>query len=427
MVQPRRLERSFAHGRSLQRICSLDWNIKLALTLISLTTCTLLLILSVQFPSASKSMIRHESTSGTIVARPTKMIVSSASKASNTSQSMLHPHLPDWADEYLKWHAIQRTKMSLTSSHQYLIYTCLQSDVSCGGLSDRIKSLPYFLLLAAKSKRIFLIYWNRPCRLEEFWIPPLDGLDWTTPEWLVNKLVHDRRIPLATTHSNILHHVANSGNTPTPILTVRLQDQHGGSDYYNAQQLGAEGPRAFRRSFRALVDKCFVPTPPLARAIHLAMARLQLVPGQYTAAHFRAKYNEIHPLSNKIVKSLARNAINCASELRRSVEEPIFFASDSQVAMQSVSEYREITSRPIVMSSSNTLHEPLHLDKATSTSPSDYYTIFVDLFVLSNANCIAHGQGGYGRLAVLLSHNASCFKTMITGGRIVECKWKELS
>ncbi|GKZ00603.1 hypothetical protein MPSEU_001012500 [Mayamaea pseudoterrestris] len=308
--------------------------------------------------------------------------------------------LPPWAQTYFEWHAEQRLLMSPTSNHRYLIYTCLQSDASCGGLSDRIKSLPYFIYVAAKTKRVYLIHWNRPCRLEEFLLPPMNGLDWTTPDC-------------------ILHYVSSLNH---PIVTGRLQDQHGGSDYYNAQVGPGEGSRAFRRSFRSLFFKCFAPTPPLASAIDRAMHQLQLAPGDYAAAHFRAKYNEAHPLSDTLVKALARNVINCASHLRRTIDEPIFFASDSQLAVQSAVEYRDSTHRLIIVSP--TYNEPLHLDKATSGNPSDYYNVFVDLFVLSNAHCIAHGQGGYGRLAVLLSHNASCFKPMVTGGRIVECKWQ---
>lgn len=335
--------------------------------------------------------------------------------------------LPQWAQTYFAWHAAQRPVLSPISNHRYLIYTCLQTDASCGGLSDRIKSLPYFLLMAAKTQRVFLVYWNRPCRLEEFLLPPEGGLDWRTPDWLVRTFLDDRSIPLATTHTSITHYTHNKNQS---IVMVRLQDQHGGSDFYNQQQSAIEGRRAFRRSFRRLFYHCFVPNPTLGRAIRDTMARLQLQSNQYVGAHFRAKYNERHPFSDHTVQTLTRNMIQCAIQLQPSDTSskaassmPIYFATDSLLAMQSLQNGHEQWHRPIVwLPQDAKAQEPLHLDKASSNVCSDYYGVFIDLFVLSHARCIAHAQGGYGRLAVLLSQNASCFHSMITGGRIVQCQ-----
>lgn len=44
-------------------------------------------------------------------------------------------------------------------------------DDRCGGTSDRLKSLPLFLTLAAQTKRLLFLRWNRPFALEEFLIP----------------------------------------------------------------------------------------------------------------------------------------------------------------------------------------------------------------------------------------------------------------
>jgi hypothetical protein len=357
-----------------------------------------------------------------------RLVMSSGSKHSPTQSNPMRQteksapgssnDLPLWAQEYLSWHTNSRSVLSPHSNHQYLIYSCQKSDSNCGGLSDRIKSLPYMILMAARTRRIFLIHWTRPCQLEEFLMPPIDGLDWRTPDWLASQL-EDQRLSPATSHRTILHHVES---TESPVVLVRLQDQHGGSDYYNQLQSPLEGPRAFRRIYRTLFYKCFTPTPYLADAIERSMSQLHLVPGQYTAAHFRAKYNEVHPLTDRAIKGLARNTVNCASQLRRDSSELIFFATESQLAMKSVRDY--VLTVPGQIVTAPTTKEPLHLDKATSTKPRDYFSVFIDLFLLSNARCIAHGQGGYGRLAVLLSHNASCFKSMVTGGRIIECKWK---
>lgn len=46
----------------------------------------------------------------------------------------------------------------------------------------RIKALPYFLIQANQTNRMLLIHWNkRSIDLEEFWMPPPGGMDWSVP------------------------------------------------------------------------------------------------------------------------------------------------------------------------------------------------------------------------------------------------------
>jgi hypothetical protein len=40
--------------------------------------------------------------------------------------------------------------------------------------------------------------------------------------------------------------------------------------------------------------------------------------------------------------------------------------------------------------------------------PSQYYDVFVDLYLLGKSQCVTTGAGGYGRLGSMLSYNRTC-------------------
>jgi hypothetical protein len=91
-------------------------------------------------------------------------------------------NLPKWMKDYFEWHGIHKQTMNETNwqSYQYMVLKC--TSLRCGGTSDRLKPIPYFLRLAYETERIFLIRWNRPCRLEEFLQPHI--VNWSVPSWL---------------------------------------------------------------------------------------------------------------------------------------------------------------------------------------------------------------------------------------------------
>jgi hypothetical protein len=88
----------------------------------------------------------------------------------------LYRNLPSWIKTYVEWHKQQRMDILLNSNKwkdmQFLIMQCLYDHPICGGASDRLKSIPTMLRLAAMNDRLLLIQWQRPCRLEEFILPP---------------------------------------------------------------------------------------------------------------------------------------------------------------------------------------------------------------------------------------------------------------
>ena len=59
-----------------------------------------------------------------------------------------------------------------------------QDDYSCGGTANRLKSFLYLLREAYETKRILLIYWTMPFKLEEYLVPPRGGINWRVPKWM---------------------------------------------------------------------------------------------------------------------------------------------------------------------------------------------------------------------------------------------------
>ena len=96
-----------------------------------------------------------------------------------------NPKVPSWVKYYVEWHKQQRQKyfddMSAhnTSDVRFLISRCFKND-NCGGLSDRLQDMPYNLMLANQTKRVLLVRWERPTKLEHYLVP--HGINWTVPD-----------------------------------------------------------------------------------------------------------------------------------------------------------------------------------------------------------------------------------------------------
>jgi hypothetical protein len=155
--------------------------------------------------------------------------------------------------------------------------------------------------------------------------------------------------------------------------------------------------------FRAI----FQPSPPIAKLVNEQLKGL--VPNEYSVAHFRAFYKikkELVHLPQQ--KQGAITAVNCASQLHPGV--PIYFASESSFSMKTAQDYGRQLNHTIVINQNT--DDPLHLDFAcrgnVTRQISDYYQSFVDLLVMGNGRCVAHGKGGFGPFASLLSYNSSC-------------------
>jgi hypothetical protein len=87
--------------------------------------------------------------------------------AINISKQDLPTSLPAWTLEYFEWHAaqLQQAKHNVSNweeggmdtQFRFLIARCTHQDGSCGGVSDRLRPLPFLLRLAYDTNPILLL------------------------------------------------------------------------------------------------------------------------------------------------------------------------------------------------------------------------------------------------------------------------------
>lgn len=324
-------------------------------------------------------------------------------RQSNTS-------IPPWMAEYFDWHRNQTSYRSQWKKGEpkLAIVACLDRDVKCGGASDRLQVLPWAILLAARSQRVLLFRWERPCPLEEFLLP--NEIDWSVP----NDLWVDRISKWP--NRNVVRTASKAGivQAQAEDAVVYLQQQstdHGATLFQESQQ------SKFYDIYRPAFEVFFKISPPVQALINENMKQLGLQPGKYIAVHTRQKY-----IRHKYTDGVG-NSIRCAYSRRPGI--PIYFASDSPNATTVALQYGRhvnVVARP-------PHRQPLHLDRGseylakdynrwTTHEPEEYYDIFVDLFLLGQAQCVVYGVGGYGQLASAFSADDCSFRHTKT-----KCTW----
>jgi hypothetical protein len=342
--------------------------------------------------------------------------ISTNTRASTSTQSLL----PPWMENYFEWHYQTRKILNETNceSYKYLVLRCLMRNQKCSGTSDRLQSIPTAIRLASDGDRLLFIQWERPAPLEEFLLPA-GKLDWRLPVWLDEQL-HMHNVTKFQLSENNVHRFDKITQTVVAVKTVR------GNDYYREKLL--PGEPSFESVYRDVWRSVFRPSRPVAAAIRQEMQALKLVPDQYVAAHVRSLY-----VYNTTNTAEEEHAVDCASQQQPGW--PIYFASDSVATTRQAIAYAQSKIKSshdkkntvVVARIGN--QDPLHLDRgrdflAPSTdwknrSATDFYDIFVDLYLLSSSRCVAYGAGGYGQLASLLSYNRSC----AINHRTTNCTW----
>jgi len=303
-----------------------------------------------------------------------------------------------------------------------VILRCSNEDRKCGGIADRLKSLPFFVGAGAVYKRIFLIRWQRPTKLEEFLLP--NEINWSFPDWMYNTKDFEKAMFIPTGQLMVS---SLEKYTDHIFIEGLLQDFYGGSAHYYRFDTQLNDNREFDAAwakekddfagwpdyiiiFRDLFFSVFEPSPPVAKLIREHMASANLIPGKFSASHYRAFYAVEHRKdvrSERELRGKANNALNCASTLQPG--DPIYFASDSHVAVLFAKQMADTTNRKIVTFDDE--KEALHLDKKDqwkSGNVADFYSAFVDLLIMGEAKCMIHGLGGYGTFANLLGHDPAC-------------------
>jgi hypothetical protein len=226
-------------------------------------------------------------------------------------------------------------------------------------------------------------------------------MNWSVPTWL-DPLLDYKSSPRMTGNSTL----PQSNRT---LVIARDQTHDHGLQFYNQAQ-ETENEAGFDEVFRDLWNVLFTPAPPVQALLDNNMKELSLLPGLYIAVHVRAMYRS--DKSND--QAMLSNSINCASMLKPGW--PIYFASDSTNATKNAVQYARNKNATIVFRETDS--EPLHLDRGgeflersngwRNNTVSDFYSVFVDLYLLGNSGCSTFGVGGFGKWGSRLSYNSSC-------------------
>ena len=318
----------------------------------------------------------------------------------------------------------------------------------CGGTADRLGTVPYALAIANQTQRILLIHWTYPTSLEEFLLPPLGGMDWRVPTWLLdsfdtisNGSNNNQLAKYATTEEKI---VKFASTTTIPLVRMKYQSHDHGSGYYNTNaRLNVNEP-TFEQVFHDTWRILFTPTTPVSTLIEQNMENLNLYPGKYISVHIRALYN-VEERDEAHVNYWSQNGIRCATSKFGDADSsssqdgalPILFVSDSTDATKAALEYASEQNLNHVVARAHD-QQPLHLEKDREASQQDgndglgrgsavsrrrdaseFYDAFVDIYMLGMSRCTVYNMGGYGLWGSMIGYNSSC--TFHTKANMVRC------
>ena len=361
--------------------------------------------------------------------------------------------LPDWLQKYFAWHAEQRRNES--DDTKFLVIGCFLGE-RCGGTSDRLRGLLYYLLIAHLSERVLVIKWNKPHDLSEY-LMPAGNVDWRAPvevDGLIRKrtamnMQHELKpffggycMPKAygtirdcvqyitRTMKESDHKYHALGMFTKGFDTINIVNSFAQAYGYKNEMPGLSQwkyPDMFGDIFRVM----FEPVPKLAQQINSTMVSLGLVENEYVSVHVRARYPV--PRINKFNKnwdknggfefnhngvkgyllSLAKNAMNCSKALEDNY--PVFFASDSNEYTNFVVnttawlyEDRKMDLSNMSVRGIQRLEEPPHLDRDDGwpgSDPTYFYSVFEDLLILGGSRCVSHGIGSFGSFGAGLIGN----------------------
>jgi hypothetical protein len=335
--------------------------------------------------------------------------------------SFSRQELPVWMTEYFSWHHETRSNLNETNWNQtkYLIMACEKGWESCGGISDRLKPLPFVVLQAARHKRLLFIDWQKPKALQEFLVPPHGGVDWRVPTWMRNHLRSlGGDVSCGCDDLNRKSYI----KAEDPAIRLKLQTADAGEPLYASQP---DSYSTYGDVFHGLFRAFFAPVPRLQATIDQKMKEHDLVPGEYAAVHLRNMYGKRmwrHP--NETI-ALAVNGINCASTILPGAQ--IYYAADDKFAVEAAKEYGRQRSLPV--GSLDFQDDPIHIDKDDewqTRNPAVYDDTFLDLFMLGQARCVAYSNGGYGTFGSLLSYDSSCSIRYFRGRKTPRnCTWTD--
>jgi hypothetical protein len=323
--------------------------------------------------------------------------------------------LPLWIQEYISWHRRMRSQFPGQSiitdpnAPPILVRICLGL---CGGLHDRLGQLPLDLYLANQTGRILLIKWIKPQPLEEFLIPPLDGIDWVFPRGVpgwgtdcktLNECakqvrsqpqipgnIGDTRLEGTSFEKLVDDNIQLLNGQMKDIKAVTFQIMgHLSEDVLEKKLrlLGETDMIHTTLTFGNLFHTFFRPHPNVQREIDSVQKQLGLVPGEYTIAHCRVRHPKAYSKGERfndqfvanadklglpfegqfrdLAVDVATRAIACAATLPEVANHPIYFMADE-------SELVRYVTRNLVDTSFLSQHSEWFADPKGSNATAKY-------------------------------------------------------
>mmetsp|Transcript_15971 Transcript_15971/g.33307 ORF Transcript_15971/g.33307 Transcript_15971/m.33307 type:complete len:295 (+) Transcript_15971:221-1105(+) len=270
--------------------------------------------------------------------------------------------------------------------------------------------MPYNILIANKTRRVLLVKWERPAPLETFLVPPEGGVNWTVPDGMFDEGTDFGLRKKETREDKIVSVIRRDSAAPI----------------FRKYEIDEVGYKIYHEIFRLL----FKPSDALAERVHSTMSKLELTPSNYSSVHLRVKYpvsgiNEKEFTFEKHKSQIigwATNAVNCAAELHPN--STIYVSSDNNDTVGYLLEeshfaqhFLEVEKRrreglhspPLVIKlvARDYSQENHHVEFSNNKEAEGFMSVFEDMTIMGLGKCVAHGLGGYGRLAAALS-GAEC-------------------
>ena len=144
--------------------------------------CTLmgLIVVFLFTLSHNKNRNLHNASSGHRQVQTIKLSQPQNTQSAPTSAQIHLRHVPKWVSSYVTWHQ-EQLRYHLNDPSTKFLTVAGHKQHACGGLSDRFRALPCFILVANKTGRVLFVHW-KIFRLDDFLVPPVGGLNWTLPE-----------------------------------------------------------------------------------------------------------------------------------------------------------------------------------------------------------------------------------------------------
>ena len=225
--------------------------------------------------------------------------------------------LPKWLWNYFEWHK-QQTQ-NRTKDTNYIVSSC-HGNRRWGGVSDRLRPLPFYLLYASLVKRVLCIHWIRPFGLENYLMPPVDSagrvVDWRCPADvpldIADKNVEDPQRLAEDLFFRCLEDTINCAERDIQQkrtmkakyvfidLPKHTPDRINAANHlFQYHTYADKMPDTYQWQFVDLMGDIFrvmfEPVPALAESINNTMTNLGLREHEYTSVHVRSRY----PIRNK--------------------------------------------------------------------------------------------------------------------------------